>query len=146
MVEADSELTLEDISGNSMELSLEITAVDAGQYGVKVCCSPDGEEQTRVYYDAATKKLTIDTSRSSLAEGAKSVEGGPLGLKAGEPLKLRVFVDKSVVEVFANDRQAVMRRIYPSRPDSLGVRLFSNGAPARVRTIEAWDVMPSNPY
>ncbi len=146
VVEADSELTLEDISGNSMELSLEITAVDAGQYGVKVCCSPDGEEQTRVYYDAATKKLTIDTSRSSLAEGAKSVEGGPLGLKAGEPLKLRVFVDKSVVEVFANDRQAVMRRIYPSRPDSLGVRLFSNGAPARVRTIEAWDVMPSNPY
>jgi sucrose-6-phosphate hydrolase SacC (GH32 family) len=37
-----------------------------------------------------------------------------------------VFVDKSVVEVFANDgRQAVMRRIYPSRADSVGVKPFS---------------------
>ena len=67
-------------------------------------------------------------------------------MKADEPLSLRVFVDKSVVEVFANGRQAVMRRIYPSREDSVGVRLFSNGGPAGVTTLEAWDMMPSNPY
>jgi beta-fructofuranosidase len=57
-----------------------------------------------------------------------------------------VFVDKSVVEVFANGRQAVMRRIYPSREDSLGVALFSEGGPARVTTLEAWDMDPSNLY
>jgi beta-fructofuranosidase len=61
-------------------------------------------------------------------------------------LKLRVFVDKSVVEVFANDRQAVMRRIYPTRADSLGVALFSNGGPTKVPVVEAWEMMPSNPY
>ena len=58
-----------------------------------------------------------------------------------------MFVDKSVVEVFANGgRQAVMRRIYPSRPDSVGVVLFSNGGPASVSAIQAWDMMPSNPF
>jgi beta-fructofuranosidase len=57
-----------------------------------------------------------------------------------------VFLDKSVVEVFANGRQAVMRRVYPSRPDSLGVRLFSHGGPARVATLAAWEMMPSNPF
>jgi beta-fructofuranosidase len=55
-------------------------------------------------------------------------------------------VDKSVVEVFANGRQGVMRRVYPSREDSTGVRLFSVGGPATVTTLEAWDIMPSNPY
>ena len=60
--------------------------------------------------------------------------------------QLRVFVDKSVVEVFANGRQAVMRRIYPSRKDSVGVALFSMGGAASVPTLEAWDMMPSNPY
>ena len=88
----------------------------------------------------------MDTTKSSLTEGAKSVEAGPFTLPADEPLKLRVFVDKSVVEVFANGRQAVMRRIYPSRPDSIGVKLFSNGAPAEVRVLQAWEMAPSNPY
>ena len=39
-----------------------------------------------------------------------------------------------------------MRRIYPSREDSLGVTLFANGGPATVVTLEAWDMMPSNPH
>jgi len=54
-------------------------------------------------------------------------------------------VDRSVVEVFANDRQAVMRRIYPSRADSLGVTLFSLGGAAVVTALEAWDMAPANP-
>jgi beta-fructofuranosidase len=146
-IRADSELTVDGISGNSVELSVEMNAKDAKQCGIRVCCSPGGEEQTSVYYDAAEKKLKVDTTKSSAIEGPKDVEAGPFELKAGEPLRLRVFVDKSVVEVFANEgRQAVMRRIYPSRKDSVEVKLFSTGAPAQVTTLEAWDMMPSNPY
>ena len=117
----------------------------ATRYGLKVRCSPGGEEQTLVYYDAETKKLSIDTRKSSIGDGPKSIEAGPLELKPGEPLKLRVYVDKSVVEVFANGRQAVMRRIYPTRSDSLGVVLYSEGGPTKVTKLEAWDMMPSNP-
>jgi len=140
------ELALEGIGGNSLELELEMKAPAARQLGIKVCCSPGGEEQTPVFYDAVEKKLKVDTTKSGLTEGAKTVEAGPFALPADEPLKLRVFVDKSVVEVFANGRQAVMRRIYPSRPDSIGVRLFSNGGPAEVRLVQAWEMSPSNPY
>ena len=143
---ADSEIVLEDIRGNSIELALEANAKGARQFGVKVCCSPKGEEQTVVFYDAVEKKLKVDTRASGLTDGPKSIEAGPFALRDGEPLRLRVFVDKSVVEVFANDRQAVMRRIYPSREDSVGVTLFSAGGPATVTTLEAWDIMPSNPY
>ncbi len=145
-IEADSEMAVDDIGGNCIELAVEMNARDATQFGVKVCCSPDGEEQTLVFYDAIEKKLKVDTNKSSLTEGPKSVEAGPFELQPDEPLELRVFVDKSVVEVFANGRQAVMRRIYPSREDSIGVTLFANGGPANVATLEAWDMMPSNPY
>jgi beta-fructofuranosidase len=146
-VKAGADLMVEGISGNSLELALEMRAQDARQFGMKIACSPAGEEQTSIYYDAAEKKLKVDTTKSSAAEGPKSIEAGPFELKAGEPLKLRVFVDKSVVEVFANDgRQAVMRRIYPSRLDSVGVALFSNGGQASVTSLEAWEMAPSNPY
>jgi beta-fructofuranosidase len=145
-VKADTELPLKWIRGNSLELKLEIIPNGAEQVGLKVCCSPDGEEQTIIYYDATDKKLKIDTRKSSLGEGRKSIEAGPLELGANESLKLQVFVDKSVVEVFANDRQAVMRRIYPTRKDSLNVILFSKGGSAKFRTLQAWEMMPANPY
>ncbi|MHB8520592.1 MAG: GH32 C-terminal domain-containing protein [Limisphaerales bacterium] len=145
-VKADSDLPLEGIGGKSLELALEMNAKDAKQFGIKIACSPGSEEQTLVYYDAVDKKLKVDTTRSSLTDGPKSVEAGPFELKLDEPLKLRVFVDKSVVEVFANSRQAVMRRIYPSRPDSIGVKLFSEGGAGRVASLEAWEMAPSNPY
>ncbi len=123
---------------------------DARRVGVKVCCSPidvpAGAEETIVFYDAVERKLKVDTSRSSLGEGPKSVEGGPLDLGPGEALILRVFVDRSVVEVFANDRQAVMRRIYPTRADSVSVCLFSEGADVVIESLRAWDMAPSNPW
>ena len=147
VVDADSELPMNDICGNSVELAVEMVPNGAEQFGVKVCRSPDGEEQTVVYYDATDQKLKIDTRKSSLVEGAKSIEAGPLELKPDEPLRLRVFVDKSVVEVFANDgRQAVTRRIYPSRKDSIEIRLFATGGAVKVPTFRAWDMMPSNPF
>jgi beta-fructofuranosidase len=145
-VKADSELPLKDFGSNSCELSIEMVPDGAQQFGVKVCVSPDGQEETLIYYDAKDKKLKIDTNKSSLGEGPKSVEAGPFELKPGEPLKLRVFVDKSVVEVFANNRQAVMRRIYPTRKDSLNVVLFSKGGSVKIPVLKAWEMMPSNPY
>jgi beta-fructofuranosidase len=51
-----------------------------------------------------------------------------------------------VVEVFANGRQAIARRIYPSRADSMGVSLFSTGGTTRVRSLKSWKIMPSNPF
>ena len=145
-VKADSEAPLKGINGNCLELNMEILTDSAEQVGVRVCCSPDGEEQTVVFYDAVEKKLKIDTTKSSLGEGPKSVEGGPFELRPEESLNLRIFLDKSVVEVFANDRQAVMRRIYPTRADSQDVILFSNGGDARVKSVEAWEMAPANPY
>ncbi|MDQ1328111.1 MAG: hypothetical protein QG641_1396 [Candidatus Poribacteria bacterium] len=145
-IKANTELNMKDIHGDSLELNIEMIPYSAKQFGVKVFCSPDGEEQTIIFYDSVEKKLKIDTAKSGLGEGPKSVEGGPFELKPYESLKLRVFVDKSVVEVFANDRQGVMRRVYPTRKDSRGVVLFSCDGDTKVKSIEAWDMAPSNPW
>ncbi|MCX6874358.1 MAG: GH32 C-terminal domain-containing protein [Verrucomicrobia bacterium] len=67
-------------------------------------------------------------------------------LAPNEPLQLRVFIDKSVIEVFANDRQAICRRVYPARKDSLGIVLFAEGGAAKFTSVKAWEMMPSNPY
>ena len=83
---------------------------------------------------------------AAFAASTRALEQAPLELKDGEPVELRVFVDKSVVEIYANDRQAIGRRVYPGRDDSLGVVLFANGGEARFSRVRAWEMMPSNPY
>jgi len=58
---------------------------------------------------------------------------------------LRVFVDKSIVEAFANDRQAVSRNIYPQLKGK-GVKIFAADGDIEVKSVKAWELMPSNPY
>ena len=62
-----------------------------------------------------------------------------------EPLVLRIFVDKSIVEVFANDRQSIGRMVYPTL-DGSGISLFAEGGDAEVKSVKAWELSPSNPY
>lgn len=135
-----------DVPGKElMELEVTILPNNATKYGVKVCVSEDGREETVIYYDNSDKKLKFDTRKSGLAYGRKIIEEAPLELKNGEQLVLRIFIDKSVVEVFANDRQAIGRSIYPVLGGSR-ISLFSEGGNIDVKSIKAWELSPSNPY
>ena len=136
---------LEGVTGDSCELEIELEAGAAKQLGLKVRASSDGQEETLLYYDAEKKELVFDSTRSG-KEGRKVVERAPFVLEPRESLKLRIFVDKSVVEIFANDRQAISRRVYPTRTDSLGVSIFATGGDAKAQKVRAWQMSPSNPY
>ena len=59
---------------------------------------------------------------------------------SGEPLRLRVFIDRSVVEVFVNGKQYLAMRVYPARPDSLGVSLLAQGQDAVLTKLDAWQM------
>jgi len=138
--------TLQGVVGDSCELELTIEpTTKTGRFGVKVRASAEGQEQTLLYYDASAGELVFDATQSGV-DGRRVVERAPFALKEDELLRLRVFVDKSVVEVYANDRQAICRRVYPGRDDSLGVVLFAQGGTATFFDVKVWEMTPSNPY
>ena len=144
-IESDTEITLDGFGHELLELEVTIDPGSASQVGVMIGCSDDGQEQTALLYDASEKQLKVDATKSSLDTGVRSVETAPFELKSGEPLVLRIFVDRSVVEVYANDRQAIGRRIYP-KLGGTGVKLFAKGGDAKVTSVKRWEMMPSNPY
>ena len=143
-IEADADLPVEGVAGTSLELLVEMEGKGASSYGIIVCASPDGAEQTSIFYDAAEKVLKVDTRRSGPDDTPRAVEAAPFELRRGERLKLRVFVDRSVVEVFANSRQAIARRIYPSRRESVGVRVFAIAGAVRLHALQAWRLAAAN--
>ena len=103
--------------------------------------SPDAQEETTIFYDTFDQTLNIDRSRSSVNPAVeRNVRGGRLELRADESLALHIFLDHSVVEVFANGRATFTSRIYPTRPDSRGVDVFAEGGVARLKSLDVWSM------
>ncbi|MCE2489212.1 MAG: GH32 C-terminal domain-containing protein [Anaerolineae bacterium] len=118
-IAANSEQLLEKVSGQAIEIEAVIEPGDAREVGLTVLRSPDGAEQTRISFYASLQDrranpgwLQIDTSQSSLADDVhgRPPEQGPLAIAADEALHLRIFIDRSIIEVFANDKQCLTLR------------------------------------
>jgi beta-fructofuranosidase len=85
----------------------------------------------------------VERERSSLSPDVDhGSQGGPFELGEDETLKLHVFLDASVIEIFANDRACLTSRIYPSRSDSLGIGTFARGGNARLKALNIWEMQP----
>ena len=74
------------------------------------------------------------------------IQKARLSLLGKETLDLRIFIDRSVIEVFVNEKLALVQRIYPVMEESDQVILFSNGGNIHVPKLESWKLHPSNPY
>ncbi len=141
-VPAGRVVPLEGLGGGGFELSAVIEPCHARRVGVMLRGSPEEREQTRIVYEPAAKTLVLDAEASSLRPDVvgRGAQRAPLELAAGEPLRLRLFFDRSVVEVFANGRQCLTKRIYPTRPENLGVALVAEGGDAHAASIESWEM------
>ena len=146
--------------GDSLELELTVRPHAGARFGLKLRSSPGGEEETVVWHDPAAGVLRVDVAKASLDPevvyrhfAARSADNfgvtsqeAPFALRAGEALQLRVFLDRSILEVFANRRQCLTQRLYPTRPDSLDVVLVSEGGDCEVELVNVWDMAPANAW
>jgi beta-fructofuranosidase len=127
--------------GECLELDLRADLARASTISLDLRASPGGEERTTIRFTPATGRLELDRSRASLdPRAAGGVHGGTLALGQGEPLELRVFLDRSIVEVYANERFTVTERIYPTREDSIGLALTAEGGEATIEHLHVWQL------
>jgi len=163
------------LRGRSIELKVEIAGGTRSPFGIKVFASPDGREETILRYEPAAGQLVIDFVRSA-ASGPVSVpaimfnpdkvpgfdpgieefstpnlehvseQRAPLQLAEDETLKLAVFLDRSVIEVFANGRQAMTQVVYPELDGSTRIKVFTGSEAAIVKNIQCWALAETNAY
>ena len=75
-----------------------------------------------------------------------SDQRAPLHLEKGETLQLNIFLDRCIIEVFANGRQAVTQVVYPELDTSTGVKVFSGDEAVTVKSIQSWTMAETNAY
>jgi beta-fructofuranosidase len=153
---ANKEIVLPEISGNAMEIDLTLDPKDASAIELRVLRSPGNEEYTRItfYHDGGylnrdysgpairTSAISIDNLNSSVSDKAdfRIPETADVQIKDGEPVNLHIFIDRSIIEVFVNNRQCVALRAYPERTDSRGVSIISHGKDAVLKSLDAWQM------
>jgi len=130
-VEADTTHRLKDLSGDTMELMVKIKQGNAQKYGVKVLCDQENGKGVDIIVDPSAKTLQVGESIA------------PLDIQK-EEIALRIFIDRSIIEVFANDRQAVVwQHVYEA--GDLGVCLFSEGGGMEVSAVKGWHMKSISP-
>lgn len=150
-IDQNSPILLHQVSGDCVEILATIDMGNAHHAGVRVRSTADGSEQTLIGFDRESSSLFCDTTNSSTdpeltpGEGFRAYRGvqkGTLDLAKGELLRLRIFVDASVLETFANGKASLSDRVYPVNPSSLGIGLFAKGGTALLKSMEIWQLKP----
>ncbi|KAK0533082.1 putative beta-Fructufuranosidase [Tilletia horrida] len=166
----EAELTL-DLDALALALARGDTSA---QVGLVLAHTAQMDAGAALVYDLASSTLVLHRALSSSQHAninKSAVDGGPLRLlhlpapgsaeeqeqeqeqerPRLEPLRLRVFLDNSVLEVYANGRWACSSRIYPDSSEScgaVGLSVFAMGGEGPVGSsvqvdARVWERLPS---
>ena len=128
-----------DIQSDSLEIEIQFPADLKTEAGLILRASLDGQDQTRIIYEPAAQQLVIHRSNPG-PEVDIDNQSAPLTLAPGEPLSLRIFLDHSVLEIFANHRTCLVSRIYPSHESSHHMALFTQDNPLIIPRLDIWNL------
>jgi sucrose-6-phosphate hydrolase SacC (GH32 family) len=141
--EAESPAIVPDIQGDTLELRIvfNLRETTAEAFGLHVRRSPGGEEYTAIMFERLSGRLTVNRDCASLADTSyRGVVGGPVDLVGSDRLALHIYLDRSVVEVYANERACLTERIYPVRADSVGAAVVAQGGSACLLALDVWEL------
>jgi sucrose-6-phosphate hydrolase SacC (GH32 family) len=101
-----------------------------------MCRAPDGREQTEIRYAWESAQLTLNRTQSSFdPPGVRDAHSIDYTVAEKNSIHLDVFVDRSVLEAYVDNRATFSARIYPTLEQSDGVGFAATGSGAWVETI-----------
>jgi len=87
--------------------------------------------------------IMIHPETGTLRVGTTEAPFAVADLPESEDLMLHIFIDKYLVEVFVNDRQAVVASDMGYQ-DANGLKFYTYGAPTTIRQIDIWKMKATN--
>ena len=129
------------VIGDQLDLELVLTLPPGGSMTVGLLATRDRSEQTLLHLTAdevTTVRLELDRTGSSLDPTVDTRPlGGTVTVDQDRSVSLRILIDHSVVEIFANGRP-LTARAYPTRTDAQGLHLTADSGDVRIELCEVW--------
>ncbi len=152
---ANREIVVDEARGSAQEILATIDTREARYIRLNVLRADDKSEFTAIGFHREAGKdfanrswsvrdsiVTIDPTFSTTSGEGEINEPQSCSVHCaeGELLELRIFVDRSIVEVFVNGRSACLTRVYPESPESVGFSIEARGSSAVCRRLQAWSM------
>lgn len=112
--------------GDTIEIIAEIEPGDAEICGLKIRRSPDGAHSAPITWDGQFLVVGDKKAEVDLMDGV-------------DTLSLHIFIDGSVVEVFAND-WVVFSSSIGAPASHNGVEAFAEGGEATLKSLDIWQI------
>ena len=144
--ELSGTVDLSPVSGRSVEICGTFE-VGVSPFGFNVFKSSTGEG--KIYYNPASGEIIADFSGVQRISNDNGIYDGvyrcPLPMKPsdGETLKINVFIDHSILDIFVNDRWATSIRVFPTADDADGIEAYADST-VKVNELKAWTLDAAN--
>ncbi len=123
---------IEEFSGNQLEILVEFELYNASFCGINLLSDKEGKGGLPIIWSG--NLLNVDGVKVPMEEW-----------KPGETLKMQIFVDKKLVEVFVNDgKYCISRQVREEYVKGGHVALTSLGGTGKLISLEAWKLKTIN--
>lgn len=133
-------ISLGEINGRHAELIAEISTADSTTVGFNIL--KDASGSVTVSYNTSTGELLVDMTTLNRIINDNGVYTGLYKAmlpttEVGAELKLNLFIDGSIMDIFVNDRWATSIRVFPYSEEADGIEFFAT-APCKVKRVQGW--------
>jgi sucrose-6-phosphate hydrolase SacC (GH32 family) len=123
------------LGGDAVELRITVAREQAARKLFGFTLFADGK--------GAGLPIVLRPETGTLRVGTAEAPFAVADLPPGEDLELRIYVDKYLVEVFANQRQAMLA-MYADYLGGRDLETFTVGTPTTIKRVEMWRLSPTN--
>ena len=148
-------VTLEDIVVKSPdEYAQPLAELDGDSFELRISIERSEAERRRLGFhlfagkDSDGLPVVIRPEAGTICVGDAEAPFAVADLPDGEDLDLRIFIDKYLVEVFVNGRQALLTSYMGYRDSGTALKAYRfhrwNTVSTKIRKIEIWKLKPTN--
>ncbi len=128
------------VKGRSVEL-YGVFEVGTSEFGFNIFKT--GSAKGAISYNPASGELIVDFSALPRLTNDNGVYDGvyrcslPEKPVVGSDMKINVFIDHSILDIFVNDKWATSIRVFPTEADADRIEAFSSST-TKVKELKAW--------
>lgn len=143
----DGTLSLNPVEGREAEI---LGVFTAGTVPFGFNFFKNGTSRASLTYSPSTGSLTVDFSNLRRTANDGGVYDGVYSCTLPEipgkddTVKINLFIDHSILDIFVNDKYATSIRVYPMDLGSDEIEAFAEGGSVAVQSLDAWTLTKEN--
>ena len=124
-----SSFKINTIKDNCYELIIEIKDIKAKSLGFRLFKDDNGENNISLIYDITNKIFYLDKEKIEIEF-----------LNNRNESKLHIFIDRSVIEIYANYRNCFTGRVYPKNINATDIEIFVQEGSINIKKLTIWEL------